>query len=797
MYSDLLKKSLEFREWAPLYKLHVAENVITLDKERLMGVIQFDGMPFNTTSSEALKRAANRQTRIFNEVGKVNGHRLAAWTHIIKRRVNVKNEYEFENNFLKDFNSRYMERFKGGDFYQTRYYMTFIMKQKGDVEEGQKDMAQLLSYVTNSMEEFSPRTLGIKTNQHGVNFSEIGSFLNYLAAGDDAAIPLSSTYMVDLIDQGSAHLGYDFAEFRPSSGKRRYGVFYDLKTHPAEGDVGQWNFLLKEPCEFTLSQSFHFWSVESSQRMIDSQTNKLSSGANTPEHLVAELQAAKPYVSSGDVMFGQHQGALTVYGDTPKQTIDAATNVVGNFSGAGDTTFRRATTSAIYTYFSMFPGSSYKPFREPKTTRNLSCGFSLHTYPAGKAEGNPIGDGSAILPLETEDGGIFSYNFQVTPVGVDNRGDPEAGHVLSLGMTGAGKTTLESVLINYLSRFNPALFAIDYNKSMINNIRGPLKGEYFRIEQGIESGINPFQWDDTPSHRDFLYSLLETLGGDQTTAEEKAQIKMAVDTVMDFEEKQDKRLSHVYSNIPDRGENGLRVRLAQWVFAANGRHAWALDSATNRFNPNSMFRVGFDATSLLVENNPVTEPLLATLFQMKNIMQIKRKGQLMVTMVAEFWAPANYPSTAEEIKKILKAGRLKGEICMLSSQSPESAINCLIFDDIAQQTPTKNLLPNVDAEWESYRRLGVTQRDFDQLLLLAKDSRKFIIKQGRQSAIASIDLEGFNEFMPIISSTDVSINEIDELISEVGTDDPDVWLPLYREKLRERASQKKVLSYAS
>ena len=792
MYSDLLKKSLAFRDWAPFYKLHVAEDILLLDKERLLGVIQFDGMSFNTTSTEALQRAANRQTRILNEVGKVNGHRLAAWTHIIKRRVDVENEYTFDNDFLNDFNQRYMQRFSGGDFYQTRYYLTFVMKQKGSLDDGIKEMSQLLNYVTSSMSEFSPRTLGVRTNVNGVSFSEIGSFLNYLASGEDAAIPLSSTYMVDLIDQGSVHLGYDFAEFRPSSGKLRYGAFYDLKTHPAEGSVGQWNFLLREPCEFTLSQSFHFWNIDSAQRMIDAQRNKLISGANTPDHLVEELDTAKKYVSTGDVMFGEHQGALTVYGDTPKQAIDAATRVVGNFSGSGDTTFRRATTSALYTYFSMFPGSKFKPFKEPKTTRNLSCGFSLHTYPAGKAEGNPIGDGKAIIPLQTEDGGIFFYNFQVTPVGVDNRGDPEPGHVLSLGMTGAGKTTLESVLINYLARFNPALFAIDYNKSMINNIRGPLQGQYFRIEQGQESGINPFQWDDSPSHRDFLYSLVETLGGRETTAEEKAQIKLAVDTVMDFDSVQDKRLSHVWSNIPDRGENGLRVRLGQWVYAANGRHAWALDSAINRFNPNNMFRVGFDATSLLVDSNPVTEPLLATLFQMKNIMQMARKGQLMVTMVAEFWAPANYPTTAEEIKKILKAGRLKGEICMLSSQSPESAINCLIFDDIAQQTPTKNLLPNLDAEWESYQRLGVTRKDFDELLMLSKDSRKFIIKQGRQSAIASIDLKGFDEFMPIISSTDVSINQVDEIINELGTDDPNVWLPEFRRRIVEQKERKKM-----
>ncbi|WP_193067749.1 VirB4 family type IV secretion/conjugal transfer ATPase [Halomonas sp. 3D7M] len=778
--------AIALSEHSPQYRYHVADNVVALDKERLMGVLQFDGMPFNTVETEVLTRFSNRQTRVLNEMGKINGPRLSVVCHTVKRRVDVKGAYFFDNEFLDDFNSLYASRFKGGSFFQTRYYFSIVFKYKGDLDAGIKEVQQLLSFIESSLSEFSPRTLGVKINVHGVNLSEIGSFLSFLASGDDAEVPLSSQYIVDLIDQGSVYLGFDFAEFRPSSGKMRYGAMYDLRSHPTEGKMGQWNFLLKEPCEFIFSQSFSFWPSHTTLKMLDSKSNKLKSSSNTPDHLVDELNAAKPFVSSGELVFGEHQGALIVFGDTPSKTLDAANNLVANFSGSGDTSFRRATASAIFTYLSIFPGSKYKSFKEPKTTRNLACGFSLHTYPSGKATGNPIGDGSAILPLETDDGSIFFYNTHVTPIGVDNRGDAEPGHVLSLGMTGAGKTTLEAVIVNYMSRFDPAIFAIDYNKSMINNIRGPLRGVYFRIEPGIDSGINPFQWPDSPSHRDFLYQLVELLAGHNTSAEEKSQIKMAVDTVMDFDESQDRRLSHVHANIPERGGNGLRERLAQWVHSTQGRHAWALDSATNKFNPLEMFRVGFDATPLLVEKNPVTEPLLATLFQMKNMMQQARKGQPLITMVAEFWAPANYPMTANEIKKILKAGRLKGEICMLSSQSPESALSCLIVDDIVQQTPTKNLLPNVDANWEGYQKLGVSRKDFDELLLLGKDSRKFIIKQGRNSAIASINLSGFDEFMPIISSSDSSIEEVDKLITELGNDDPDVWLPVFRERIREK-----------
>ena len=76
---------------------------------------------------------------------------------------------------------------------------------------------------------------------------------------------------------------------------------------------------------------------------------------------------------------------------------------------------------------------------------------------------------------------------------------------------------------------------------------------------------------------------------------------------------------------------------------------------------------------------------------------MQREGRLMVTVVEEFLMPANFPLTQALMKQILKAGRLKNEFMILSSQSPEDAINCEIFAAIVQQTATKIFLPNPDA----------------------------------------------------------------------------------------------------
>ncbi len=51
-----------------------------------------------------------------------------------------------------------------------------------------------------------------------------------------------------------------------------------------------------------------------------------------------------------------------------------------------------------------------RPLSTRRTAANLACTFSLHNYSAGKKSGNPIGDGSALMPLKTVSDGLYYFN---------------------------------------------------------------------------------------------------------------------------------------------------------------------------------------------------------------------------------------------------------------------------------------------------------------------------------------------------------------------------------------------------
>ncbi|MGN7039261.1 conjugal transfer protein, partial [Neisseria sp. P0003.S003] len=136
-----------------------------------------------------------------------------------------------------------------------------------------------------------------------------------------------------------------------------------------------------------------------------------------------------------------------------------------------------------------------------------------------------------------------------------------------------------------------------------------------------------------------------------------------------------------------------------------------LDNPENLFNPDEFYRVGFDLTDILKPEYRPTEPILACMFYMKNIM-LKRVAvtrSVLVTVVEEFWLPAKYPTTQEFIIDGLKTDRKLGGFLALVTQSPKDAINSPIFDTVVEQTVTKILLPNPAAEYEgNYQRIGLT-----------------------------------------------------------------------------------------
>lgn len=170
---------------------------------------------------------------------------------------------------------------------------------------------------------------------------------------------------------------------------------------------------------------------------------------------------------------------------------------------------------------------------------------------------------------------------------------------------------------------------------------------------------------------------------------------------------------------------------------------------------------------------------------------------MLCTIVEEFWLPLKYKTPREMILDVLKTGRKRGEFMLLITQSPEEAVQSEIFPAIIQQTPTKILLPNPDAEYKNeqgggYSRIGLTIKEFLKLKALALDSRTFLAKQGHNSSFVTLDLYGFNDEISVLSGTTANVEILNAVLEHYKqnnggiTPKSEVWLPSFYRAVRLR-----------
>lgn len=791
MLSAILKRQFAGEEQLPKWNYHVTDSIISLEDNRLMFIVRTKGVPFEVTSDNVLENQYDSQNTFLLSLAKTAGARLALWCHLDHYQTVFQTNYNFSFEWMRQFSAKYLQKFEGKDIYENDFYLSFILKPgpNDSFEDSIKEATEMQLIVMQSLAAYEPELLTsyIKNNYE---FSQVYEFLAYLYNGYREPIPVTSLPAYQAIPLSTLHHGYKLIETRFPDGGHNYAAYFDLKDFPEPTTRGKFNPLLELPFPFVLAMSFTFINPADTIRLINQALNKMASAGDEAQAQQDDMEAGKGAVMAGEVYFGEFHAALRVTGKTEKQAEDRGASIRTTLSSNCATLFVPATISAPETFFSMFPGNvKRRPRPMPKTTRSLLGLFSMNTYSSGKQHGNPLMDGSAVLPLQTSVNGVYHFNFHYSILDSDSRGEKRAGHTVMLGATGAGKTTLQTTLLSFLERFGCRLFAVDKDGSMRGFIEAQ-GGTYFTLSSGQPTGLNPFQLPDTPYNRTFLYDLVEACGckpGQDVKAEDKKDIKRAVDNVFSLPDEL-RRFGVVLQSIPDRGEDCLARRLADWCYGeVDGRYAYALDNPTNAFDWTEFSRVGFDVSDFLIDGHPATEPILSYLFHLKSLMN--REGGLLATVVEEFWLPLKYRTTRDQILDVLKTGRRRDEFIVLVSQSPEDAIESPILPAILQQTPTKVFLPNPDAEYKTpegggYSRFGLTPKEFIKLKGLGLQSRMFLVKQGAQSSIAKLDLNGMGDDIAVLAMAAEDFKYLDAAKSQAGKH-PDAWIPIYKQLRKE------------
>jgi type IV secretion system protein VirB4 len=307
-----------------------------------------------------------------------------------------------------------------------------------------------------------------------------------------------------------------------------------------------------------------------------------------------------------------------------------------------------------------------------------------------------------------------------------------------------------------------------------------LGGTYLPLKNGVPTGFNPLQLPPTPGTVEFLKLWLRSLvrGATMLSVREEADLDHALRGTLALEPEA-RRLSRLVEFTDATRSDGIHARLGRWCASLDGDYAWVFDNPADTFasQMSEAALFGIDVTEFL--NNEVTRsPLTLYLF---HVVRTLLDGRRFVCWADEFSRLLADPGFEQFAKDGLKVWRKLNGVLAAATQSPSDALGSAISRTIIEQTPTKILFPNSDANAEEYMEgFGLSEREFKLIKeQLEPGSRMFLIKQGHYSVVCQLDLKGFDGELKVISGRASSVERLQRIIARMGPDPTD-WLGFFQ-----------------
>ncbi|CAO1670505.1 VirB4 family type IV secretion/conjugal transfer ATPase [Salinicola sp. NYA28a] len=579
----------------------------------------------------------------------------------------------------------------------------------------------------------------------------------------------------------------DIIQIRQLDGVR-YTAGIEIRDYEPSTEPGQLNKFLAADFEFVLTQSFKCMGQHQARTYLTRAQKAMRETNDLAVSQTDELSLAANDLVSGDFVYGWHHATLHVFGHKNRTAAKRASiaRTMMNNCGVSAQPIGMASEAA---YYARLPGNqALVPRPTPVTSKNFLSFSSFHNLHTGKPRLNPWGD--AVAMLETTAGSPFHFNWHPTPLHADSVGKRPAGHTLFLGKTGEGKTTLMNALLTFSTKYKPRNFIFDRDQGMRQMVMA-LGGYYRVMREGEASGFQPLQMEPTRTNIAFVKRLVrvcaETTLGRQLDPQDVVAINEGVDEVMGDESQfslEERTMTTLMQQVPDPertdadSKSTLVELLSPWC--EGGQNGWLFDNTHDELDMSVRDIMGFDLSEFIVEKDePAPETrapmLMYLLFRIRKTIDGTRPT---IVSMDEFHSYLNDPIMDIEIKRGLKTDRKKDAIYVFATQEPNDAIESRIGRTVIQQIATTVMLANPQASHRDYVEvMKLTEEEYRQVASIPEGSRQFMVKQGSMSTMARLNLAGMDREISILSGTPDGAELCDNIIEELGTDDPDVWMP--------------------
>lgn len=766
------------------YARHVTDQVIALDTQALMLCFQLDGASFETADIAELNDWHRRLNHAWRNIG---GDQLALWHHLVRREHYGYPEGQFRSTFAATLDSRYRARLGAQRMFVNDLFLTLVLHPARHVADRfgtwasrQGHPAQAMAWenqqvraledvgrdLVQHLGRYGARPLSLYEHE-GLWFSEPLEMIKLVLTGSRERVALVRGHLGAAVCDVRLIFGREALEIRGAA-EARYGAMFGLKEYPATTQPGLWNGLLSTPFPLVVSQSFSFLSKSAARAVMERKQNQMLSARDRAASQIADLGEGLDDLISNRFVMGDHQASVLVYGDTPADLADHLSKTRAILANSGLVTAREDLALEA-AFWAQFPGAFARRVRPAAiTSRNFAALAPFHTHPAGKAKGNHWGP--AVALLRTSAGSPFHFNFHVA----------DLGHTFICGPSGSGKTVVQNFMLAQLEKFGAQQVFIDKDRGAELFVRA-CGGTYLTLRNGQPTGFAPFKvLGANPAERIFLGQLIRRLveAPDRgLSPQDERAIDEAILALAALPSQQ-RSLSALRVLLGQRDADGIGARLEKWRHGQS--HGWVLDNEVDALAFAPRF-LGFDITQLL-DHDEVRTPVLMYLFH--RLLSLV-DGRRLVIDIDEFWKALGDEAFRSLAQDGLKTFRKQNAMMVFGTQSPADVLRSPIAHTILEQCATKIFLPNAHANARDYvEGFGLSHREF-QLVRegLTPESRCFLIKQGLNSVVAELALDGLDDDLAILSGRTDTTDLLDQ-IRAVHGDDPSLWMGPFQQQRR-------------
>ncbi|WP_213956774.1 VirB4 family type IV secretion/conjugal transfer ATPase [Variovorax sp. dw_954] len=788
---------------------HVDEHVARTKAGDYVQTFRLAGASFESADDEDINSWHKRLNVFLRNIASPNH---AVWTHVIRRRESGYPAGRTIPGFAHDLEQRYRRKMAGERLMVNELYLSLVFRpqptrignaalrilKKTDCEGERTELTDSLDECTKkrqellaALERYDPEPLGIyRLAGTPVLFSSFLEFQALLINGDWQRMPLPRSPLNEVLATTRPFFGNEAMEYRTGT-ETRIGAFLGIKEYPTPTAPGMFGSLLTAPFPFVLTQSFTFLGKGAATDMMSRQHNRMAAAGDMAVSQAEELKDALDDLMSNRFVVGDHHFTLHVLADAYdglseaegrprlKQLNDNVARARYLLSDTG-MVVAREDLALEAAFWAQLPGNfAFRTRKAPITSRNFAAMSPFHNFPTGRATGNYWGD--ALTMFMTRAGSPYYFSLHASdPRSADGGSRKDVGHLTSIGPVGTGKTTfLGFCMVAICNRLDATQVIFDKDEGLHILVRA-LGGQYLPLKNGAPTGCNPLQLDETVSDnvefmRHWLRRLVLRTPTDTLTVRQEDDLDQALKGTLRLEPPF-RRLSRLAAFLDITDPEGIHARLRKWCASEQGDYAWVFDNPYDEVAPllSRHSLVGFDVTDFL-DNDMVRAPLTMYLFHLVNRMVDGRK---LVCWMDEFAKLLNDPAFAKFAKNGLETWRKKNANLETFTQSASHVLDSNIARAIVEQTPTKILFPNPEADYKEYTEgFNLTDREFALIKQeLEPGSRQFLIKQNHISVVAQLDLTGFDDALHVISGRTSNVRLMQQLIDIHGPQ-PDQWLP--------------------